>query len=68
MQVKRIQNKVLYQYFDEQRRRMAQRWARIQPDLNLMTRLWHGTRTTDPSVIYDSEGGIPTAVLSWHDV
>ncbi|KAL3130378.1 poly ADP-ribose polymerase [Trebouxia sp. C0009 RCD-2024] len=57
LKVERIQNKVLYQYFDEQHRRIANRWAQVQPDLNPTTRLWHGTRTTDPSVIYDSEEG-----------
>ena len=56
-QVERIQNKVLYQNFDEQRRRIANRWATAEPNLQVMTRLWHGTTITDPSVIYDSEEG-----------
>ena len=52
---------MLYQYFDEQRRRITRRWATILPDLNVMTRLWHGTRTTDPYLIYAHVDGVSTA-------
>ena len=57
LQVDRVQNKVLYQNFDEQRRRIVNRWAIPEPNLQVMMRLWHGTRTTEPACIYDSEEG-----------
>ena len=59
--MERIQKKVLYQSYDEQRRRITNRWANIEPDLQVVSRLWHGTRATDPSVIYDSEEGTAAA-------
>ena len=62
LQVERIQNKELYQNFDEQRRRITRRWADVLPDLQVMMRLWHGTRTTDPFVIYDSVEGMSPAL------
>ena len=61
LQVERIQNKMLYQYFDELRRRITRRWATILPDLQVMSRLWHGTRTTDPYLIYAHLDGASTA-------
>ena len=60
IQVERIQNKELYQYFDEQRRRITKRWAHILPDLKVMMKLWHGTSTTAPFVIYNSVDGTRT--------
>ncbi len=56
-QVERIQNKLLYQNFDAQQRRVKNRWHAIEPELQVVMRLWHGTGTTQPSVIYDSEDG-----------
>ena len=62
LQVERIQNKVLYQSYFEQLRRITERWANIEPFLQVVTRLWHGTSATDPSVIYDSEEGTSAAI------
>ena len=66
LQVERIQNKVLYQSYDEQRRRVTNRWANIEPDLQVVSRLWHGTSATDPSVIYNSEEGTAAANIALH--
>lgn len=57
LQVERIQNKLLYQNFDAQRRRIVNRWHSVEPNLNVQMRLWHGTGSSDPSEIYDSEEG-----------
>ena len=57
MQVERIQNKLLYQNFDDQRRRIIHRWHSVEPNLNVQMRLWHGTGPSDPYDIYDSEEG-----------
>ena len=57
MQVERIQNKLLYQNFDAQQRRVRNRWHAIEPELKIVMRLWHGTGNADPCVIYDSEDG-----------
>ncbi len=47
MQVERIQNKLLYQNFDAQQRRVKNRWHAIEPELQVVMRLWHGTGTTE---------------------
>ena len=65
VQVQRIQNRKLYQHFCSSKQQMRERWAH-EPSLELEQDLYHGTKYTDPELIYTDEYGNAQITRSTH--